>query len=110
MKKQELLEIILRLQDKVNTLEDRVKCLESNQPIYPSITWPSVQPAIDQCSKGGQCEYPFPWHATTPAPCKKCGTPDQFPYFTFTSTGATLAKCSGCGDHCKTPELCKADL
>lgn len=91
MTKKELLEIVLRLQDKVSKLEERIEELEKPRPkpIYP---WapigpgkidplPIIQPQ-EMCTDGLPHDYESPWWGTMPPPCKKCGKQAQQPTIT----------------------------
>jgi hypothetical protein len=88
-KQVEALEKLLQLKQAiVEELEAKVSRLEIERinfpPLRPHINLPSCWPA-DPCTDGLHHEYPFPWHSTTPAPCKKCGK-QSTPNFTVTST------------------------
>lgn len=80
------IDALVELPEKLAALEERVKQLESpNWLISPSssgtstiitsplrVTWPM------RCTDG--CRYPFPWHATVPANCEKCGLSAENPF------------------------------
>lgn len=66
------LEILIEL---VKDLKDDIRHLQKiPPPLGPQIPadFPHIWDA-DRCVDGGSHEYPFPWHATIPPPCKKCG-------------------------------------
>jgi len=54
-------------------------------PIPPQINIPSVW-QHDPCTDGGLHQYDFPWHSTSPQPCKKCGKTLPQPSWTITSS------------------------
>ena len=90
MTKKELLEIVVRLQDRVNELEKRLDELEKQPFISDPFRTPELIPAgpplgEDLCTDGGYHDYEFPWSATTPPSCKKCGK--QAETFTITCSG-----------------------
>lgn len=104
MKKKELYTLIQELQQKVALLEAQMYGKQDREITLPSV-WPWSQPAIspiDLCTDGQHHEYPFPWHSTAPAPCKKCGKQAQ----TYTITCSTppiaeftISRCPTCVDN-----------
>lgn len=59
-------------------------------PPMPPISIPSIW-QVDPCTDGNLHEYPFPWHATTPPPCKKCGKVSH-PSYVITSSNSVELK------------------
>jgi hypothetical protein len=78
MKKKELLEMIRRLEKRVDELEKRPYITYPQ----PEIFIPTVFGPIDVCTDGGYHDYHSPWWGVTPPPCKKCGK--QAPSTTIT--------------------------
>lgn len=72
MKKKELLQLIRKLEQRVDQLEKSLaesrRVSDQLLPIGPTVFIPSVW-EIDPCVH----EYPSPWLATVPPSCKKCG-------------------------------------
>lgn len=82
--------IMEELLDKVNRMELEIvslkKQLADAQPVY----YPPLQvndPNL--CTDGKPHEYPYPWHSTTPAPCKKCGKLSETYKITFGTDSGT---------------------
>ena len=98
MKKTELLEFIINLQKQVTDLQTKLICLEiqlsnkQDKVVYIPSVW--TEPV---CPAGGHHEYPFPWHSTSPAPCKKCHTAPEIPSYTITCTTTDSRKFCSCG-------------
>jgi hypothetical protein len=98
MKKKELLQLIKELQDKVALLEVQMSGKQDRPGYVPSV-W-----TLNTCPAGGVCEYPFPWHSISPAPCKKCNQVPSItnpPYIVTSTTVSTdnLCDCSICVDN-----------
>lgn len=68
LKKKQLLEMIKTLEERIEKLEKRSIVITSDWPKVETITLPFIQ-TTDACDH----EYPNPWHAVVPPPCKKCG-------------------------------------
>lgn len=82
LKKQiEALEKLLSIKDKI--IEDLEKRLQNQNIQITPYTETTVSPfLVEVC----QHEYPFPWNATIPPNCKKCGQQAQ-PYVVTYGTG-----------------------
>ena len=70
-------------------------------PQFPGVQFPQIPPPpfmpsipsvwqVDPCSDGQLHEYDFPWHSTSPQPCKKCGKTMPQPSWTITSSNSAL--------------------
>jgi len=74
--KDPILTALETLIDLIKNLDRRIADLNIQQPaVVPQIPIPNNVPWISSypCSAGGFHEYPFPWYATIPPCCKKCG-------------------------------------
>lgn len=86
MKKKELLDLIIRLQERVVRLEQRL----AN---YPSISIPYIQD-MDKCVDGDEHTYPNPWFGTVPPSCTRCGKQGTTYTVTCSDSSSTCA-CEG---------------
>jgi hypothetical protein len=79
MKKRELLKMIRELSERVYRLDLEVAKLQVNRVFggesiqYLPSVWKYTPSPCPLSSSGAPCEYPASWHATTPAPCIRCG-------------------------------------
>ncbi len=76
MTKKDLMEMVIRLQDRISKLEDRIRMLENNGQ---TVSIPSIwtTDGTDTCIGGGPHDYPTPWFGTIPPNCRKCGKQGQ---------------------------------
>jgi hypothetical protein len=102
MKKKELLALIHDLQTQVADLQSQIAVLKvqlnskQDRLVYTPSVWPHA--TLEACVDGGSHEYPSPWHAITPAPCKKCGKLSQNYVITCSTSGpCDKEACVGCG-------------
>jgi hypothetical protein len=83
----EALEKLLQLKEVVIQEQvARIDKLEAERQYAPRINVPFIS-TNGSCPSGGSHDYPFPWHGTTPAPCKKCNQAPGYPTFTVSSHG-----------------------
>ena len=88
MKKSDLLKLIMNLQDRVAELEKTNTNQQLPWTTPGQVLQPYIQTIHDPCTDLGYHEYPFPWNAVTPPPCKKCGKQGQS--LTITSGTVTI--------------------
>ncbi len=103
-KQVEALEKLLQLkQGIIDELDAKIQRLEADKfgnpfqpmspPFQPFQPYVPPQPVmipslwqVDPCTDGAGHDYNFPWHSTTPQPCKKCGKTFNSQWTTASST------------------------